>query len=162
MPLLEKAFAKAHGDYSAIDGGSTGEGIEDLTGGVTTEVLASNILDVDRFWREELSKVNEEFLFGCGLDSMARWLEPDTGERKGMFEGHAYSILETREVKGERLVKIRNPWGHSEWQGAWSDGSSEVRFPESKFSYYLRSKADSHSGRKNGWKNLATLSAMTE
>ena len=26
LPLLEKAFAKAHGDYSAIDGGFVGEG----------------------------------------------------------------------------------------------------------------------------------------
>lgn len=64
LPLLEKAYAKAHGDYAAIEGGFTGEGIEDLTGGVTTELFTTDILDKERFW-QELMRVNEEFLFGC-------------------------------------------------------------------------------------------------
>lgn len=43
--MLEKCFAKAHGDYHAISGGFGGEGIEDLTGGVTSELFTTDILD---------------------------------------------------------------------------------------------------------------------
>ncbi|KAF2472364.1 cysteine proteinase [Lindgomyces ingoldianus] len=119
LPLLEKAYAKAHGDYSAIDGGFVGEGIEDLTGGVTSEVFATDILDKDKFWREELLNVNKTFLFGCGQ------MGGIYGERKGIQEKHAYSIMEAREIDGHRLLKLRNPWGKTEWNGPWSDGSEE-------------------------------------
>ena len=33
-PLMEKAYAKFHGDYASISGGFTSEAIEDLTGSV--------------------------------------------------------------------------------------------------------------------------------
>jgi hypothetical protein len=119
LPLLEKAFAKAHGDYWALESGFVGEGIEDLTGGVTTELFSTDILDKNKFWTEELMNVNKEFLFGCGQ------MGGKYGERNGILEKHAYSIMEVREINGLRLVKLRNPWGNTEWNGAWSDGSRE-------------------------------------
>ena len=119
LPLLEKAFAKAHGDYSAINGGFVGEGIEDLTGGVTSEIFATDILDKDKFWHEELMNVNKTFLFGCGQ------MGGIYGARKGIQEKHAYSVMEAREIDGQRLLKLRNPWGRTEWTGRWSDGSEE-------------------------------------
>ncbi|KAI9785388.1 MAG: hypothetical protein M1839_000407 [Geoglossum umbratile] len=121
LPLLEKAYAKAHGDYAAIEGGWVGEGIEDLTGGVTSELYTSDILDKENFWTEELMKVNEEFLFGCttGL------LSGGYGYRKGIVESHAYSIMKAKEIDGQRLLLLRNPWGYVEWNGPWSDGSKE-------------------------------------
>lgn len=111
LPLLEKAFAKAHGDYSAIEGGFVGEAIEDLTGGVTSEILSSNILNKNRFWTEELMKVNKEFLFGCGTGLFSNWLDPHyrgpPRDRKGISEQHSYSIMEAREIDGHRLLRLR-------------------------------------------------------
>lgn len=45
LPLLEKCYAKAHGDYACIEGGFGGEGIEDLTGGITSELWTTDVLD---------------------------------------------------------------------------------------------------------------------
>jgi hypothetical protein len=41
VPLVEKAFAKLHGDYSSLNGGRTGEAIEDMTGSVSLIILSS-------------------------------------------------------------------------------------------------------------------------
>lgn len=129
LPLLEKAYAKAHGDYSAIDGGFTGEAIEDLTGGVTTELFGTDILDKERFWNEEIMQVNKEFLFSCSTGTFDKWQDSDTASQKGARAGivrmHAYSIMDAVERKRQRLLKVRNPWGSYEWRGAWSDGSEQ-------------------------------------
>ncbi|OAP61200.1 hypothetical protein AYL99_03401 [Fonsecaea erecta] len=132
VSLLEKAYAKAHGDYASISGGQTGEAIEDLTGGVTTEIYTTNILDTDEFSKNELSRIGKDFVFSCAA---ARWREWRpylvTNEkvreerRSGIVSQHAYAVLDTYEGHGQRLVKIRNPWGRKEWTGAWSDGSKE-------------------------------------
>ncbi|KAL8409897.1 hypothetical protein RB594_008114 [Gaeumannomyces avenae] len=125
VPLMEKAYAKAHGDYASLIGGWIGEGLEDLTGGVTTDLLASDILDTDEFWDNELNKVNQEFLFGLSTGL----LDGGHGNRDGIQERHAYNVVETKTLtNGTRLLKLRNPWGSKRrgiWEGAYSDGSKE-------------------------------------
>lgn len=120
LPLLEKAFAKAHGDYKAIEGGYTGEAIEDLTGGITTELRTADILDKKQFW-EELRQCNQQFIFSCGTGIY----HGGAHNTEGIIEGHAYSVLRAVEEAGEKLVLLHNPWGESEWNGPWSDGSAE-------------------------------------
>ncbi|KAK1809647.1 hypothetical protein LTR12_016004 [Friedmanniomyces endolithicus] len=114
LPLIEKAYAKAHGDYAAVEGGYASEGIEDLTGGVGVVLNPEDIMDKDRFWREQLSQVNENFLFGGGSKRK---------DSKGVVGGHAYTVLRTFEEGDLRLLQLRNPWGRTEWEGDWSDGS---------------------------------------
>jgi hypothetical protein len=87
------------------------EAIEDLTGGVTSEILSTNILDKDKFWKEELMNVNKQFLFGCATGIFSNWLDPKyrgpPRERKGISEGHSYSIMEAKEINGVRLLRLR-------------------------------------------------------
>lgn len=108
---------------------SCSEAIEDLTGGVTTELFTTDILNKNKFWSEEVMKVNEDFLFSCATGTFDRWQGSDLasayGARENIVRMHAYSIMEAREVKGNRLLKVRNPWGEGEWRGAWSDGSEQ-------------------------------------
>ncbi|TFK50435.1 cysteine proteinase [Heliocybe sulcata] len=119
VPLIEKAYAKLHGDYASLEGGFACEAIEDMTGGVANEINIPDILDPDRYWTEELLKVNQDRLFSCSIDT------PSISYVQGLFTSHEYSILAALEVRGKRFLKIRNPWGNSEWNGRWSDGSKE-------------------------------------
>lgn len=54
----------------------------------------------------------------------------------GLIKGHAYGITAVKTVKLADtgllgmfnkqkiyLIRLRNPWGEKEWNGAWSDGS---------------------------------------
>ncbi|KAM0812698.1 hypothetical protein AB5N19_12689 [Seiridium cardinale] len=130
LPLLEKAYAKIHGDYEAISGGSPGDAVEDMTGGVTTTLESNRVLRKDKLWKELVSSEGE-YVFA--LAAMSLGLD---SKRSGLALGHAYSILQSREEVDEdgnkvRLVQIRNPWGErlsngiGEWNGPWSDGSKE-------------------------------------
>ncbi|KAF8877897.1 hypothetical protein BD779DRAFT_1677100 [Infundibulicybe gibba] len=133
VPLIEKAYAKLHGDYQAINWGYTSEAIEDLTGGVSSFIPTRDILDPDRFWKEELSMARKDRLFGCHFDALdaSRSGSYEPPRANGLIGGHAYSILRAVQYKGRRFLMIRNPWGNSEWTGPWSDGSKEWNQTES-------------------------------
>ena len=44
-------------------------------------------------------------------------------EDTGLSQGYAFIILGINEIKGERVIRIRNPWGEGEFNGDWSDFS---------------------------------------
>jgi hypothetical protein len=98
--------------------------VEDLTGGVTTEIVSADILDKDQLWTDGFLKVNKEFLFSAGTREYGH---PDPNElgRQGIEDDHAYSLLRAAEYEGNRLCLVKNPWGETEWNGPWSDGSKE-------------------------------------
>jgi len=135
--LAQKAFAKTHGSYAAINGGGPTEAMRFLTGAPCEGFLLSHIHydadQEDRLWNL-LVNHGADYLFTCGIG-------PNEEARKfGLPDKHAYTILSafTDDKSGDRVLKIRNPWGKydkdglGEWKGKWSD------YDQKRWKEYLR------------------------
>ncbi|KAF4471521.1 hypothetical protein FALBO_1564 [Fusarium albosuccineum] len=102
LPLLEKAYAKIHGDYQALDGGWAGTAIEDLTGGITSTIACKAVLDKERLWREmlDLGAKDGDFVYSLSTG-------PGKGHHSGLTPSHAYSVLSAVEVESDQGGKVR-------------------------------------------------------
>ncbi|KAK8943955.1 hypothetical protein KSP40_PGU018953 [Platanthera guangdongensis] len=127
VSILEKAYAKLHGSYEALEGGLVQDALVDLTGGAGEEIdMRSPQAQIDlasgRLWSQLLYFKREGFLLGAGSPSGSDVHVSSSG----IVQGHAYSVLQVREVDGHKLVQIRNPWANEvDWNGPWSDLSAE-------------------------------------
>eukprot|EP00455_Lapot_gusevi_P015017 TRINITY_DN17575_c0_g1_i1.p1 TRINITY_DN17575_c0_g1~~TRINITY_DN17575_c0_g1_i1.p1 ORF type:complete len:330 (-),score=56.75 TRINITY_DN17575_c0_g1_i1:53-1042(-) len=124
--ILEKAFAKLHSSYEAIEGGFVDQALADLTGGIAARIDINKVRAEVRngaLWTKLVGYSEAGYLMGAGTpagaDSVAN------ASPVGIVQGHAYSLLDVQEVDGNKLVKLRNPWGNFEWKGAWSDGDAK-------------------------------------
>jgi calpain-15 len=140
--ILEKAYAKLHGSYQAIEAGQTSDGLTDLTGhpsfSVQIQSKQGEVAD-GSFWNSIRGWHSSGYMMGCGSHSGS-----DTNHNNlGIVLGHAYSILSVTEVDGIKFMNIRNPHGTGgkEWQGDYSDKSD-------KWNRRLRSKLNAPEGGK--------------
>ncbi|XP_061619143.1 calpain-5-like isoform X2 [Phyllopteryx taeniolatus] len=140
--LLEKAYAKVNGCYEALEGGNTAEALIDFTGGVSEPLSLNRETlglhgDQRKALFQTLAKAHErKALITCSI----RPAEGETAESVmdcGLVRGHAYGVTALRKVRqGETLLKasgtsrlflvrMRNPWGTTDWTGAWSQRSQQ-------------------------------------
>lgn len=129
--LIEKAYAKFWGGYKNIEGGFPHVTLAEITGGLSYSYDLRDRTVIQKLSSYELIKelsarIKEDnwLCLGSGGSS-------DTVTRQnGIVEGHAYSLLDMREVihpiRNEPIIlfKVRNPWGNeTEWTGDFGDKS---------------------------------------
>ncbi|NWS78670.1 CAN1 protein, partial [Crotophaga sulcirostris] len=125
-PPFSSSVLGVNGCYEALSGGSTSEGFEDFTGGVTEWYdLRKPPADLYRIILKALERGS---LLGCSIDITSAF-DMEAVTFKKLVKGHAYSVTGAEQInfRGQSLglIRMRNPWGEVEWTGPWSDNSSE-------------------------------------
>ena len=134
--LIEKAWAKLNGNYAKSIGGEPQEVFE-VTTNAYSEKIRVKKSEEDNIWTKFLKagkrNCNDNiddyggFLMTAGTSGDSYSLPI---EEMGLVPGHAYTVLEVKEITNARnekvkLINLRNPWGNGEWSGDWSDSSSK-------------------------------------
>lgn len=120
--LLEKAWSKINGNYASTIGGLPTEAFKFLTGSGIEKKVISNETE-DSIWKK-MSKCDKRNYLMCASTG----LTPKnnlTNEQFGLISGHAYTLIGIKQIETNKLVQLRNPWGETEWNGAWCDNSKE-------------------------------------
>ncbi|XP_069361000.1 calpain-2 catalytic subunit-like [Maniola hyperantus] len=129
LPLLEKAYAKLHGGYARLRGGSVARALQELTGGVVQSFAPPRqpralLLQVLH------SAVPRSTLLVATVADAAPDKEVAT-RRRGLLAGQAYCVTGLARVRDAPddgvLVRLRAPSGRGEWAGAWARGSTQWR-----------------------------------
>ncbi|XP_029557099.1 calpain-5 [Salmo trutta] len=139
--LLEKAYAKLSGCYESLDGGNTGDAVVDFSGAVTEAInLEAGVFHkdqekMDNLFEDLLKVYDRGGIISCSIKASPSEIE--AWMACGLVKGHAYSVTAVKKVqlghglmayfqnKTIPLIRMRNPWGKTEWNGAWSDSSAE-------------------------------------
>mgnify|MGYP000859612373 FL=1 len=122
VALLEKAYAKVHGNYKAIENGWPEEALRDLTGAPYEVVFREQ--DTEKVWKTICEAKKSKFLVACCSPAVAE----DSKDKPKFAPGFAFSVLDAREVTSirgkERIICVRNVWNPFEWDGDWGPNSS--------------------------------------
>ena len=141
--LLEKAWAKLNGSYAKAIGGEPHEIFEVITNAYSRKIRVKNISE-DDLWEVFQEAMDNNFIMTAGTSGDVYNLDL---EELGLSPGHAYTLLEAKEVNTlngkEKLIHLRNPWGNGEWSGDWSDSSR-------KWTTDLRNQCDNFERKDDG------------
>jgi len=122
-PILEKAAAKFYGTYENMHGGWMVESLYALTGMPTVEHRPSQLSE------SELWNILQDFETNNHIMTAAVM---GNSYKHGLVNGHAYTVIGVATYKGQKLVKLRNPWGSERYVGPWSDQDKSKWTQEAK------------------------------
>ena len=111
--LFEKAFAKLYGGYKQLEYVDISEALEMLTGMPVAKGLLKNSVE-DKLWRKLIDYDKKNYILCAG----------ESEDPQNLHKNRIFNIVNLFEVNGQRLLKIRNHFGHYKWEGQFSAGSS--------------------------------------
>lgn len=130
--LLEKAWAKVNGGYDKIHSGIVSEALTAISG-LPTKLIKFRSLD-EKNKEKELWELLSSYTQQGNLMCVSTYsiVENSKIKERGLAELHGYTLLSIIEFNNEndpsnpiKLIKLRNPWGYQEWNGAWSDSDED-------------------------------------
>jgi len=130
VSLIEKAWAKLCGSYERIIMGTLDMGFIHLCGVPSLSFKCNEYLNKQNdIWYHLQDSQRKKYIMAAGTADKNRNVEQLMAN--GLRANHCYSILSVHDVRSTqrsqetiRLLKLRNPWGQGEWNGAWCDSSS--------------------------------------
>lgn len=120
--LLEKAWAKLCGNFAKACAGLPNEVFDCISNSVS-EIIDLNPKKTEEVWAKLKEGKEKNFIMtaGTGGDESIDY------SGVNLEVGHAYTVLDSYEIVKNgikvKLVKLRNPWGNSEYSGDWCDSS---------------------------------------
>jgi calpain-15 len=140
--LLEKAWAKLHGSYAMIVGGTPEQVYSHLTNKPTYICAHAELKDEeptklkrsDKYFQEEIYEEKEELwqklAFATNMNCLMVCESVKNlgkGDNFGILPNHTYQLFSVHEVvtnKIERIVKVKNHTEDHIWTGKWSPSKS--------------------------------------
>lgn len=150
--LLEKAWAKLHRTYEAIEVGDPEHTMRDLTGAPSFSYAVDSTPDMHNIL---IVSLKVDYIV-CSAVITKTVEESERAREVGLVANHAYAILEATNVVDNdlervQMVKLRNPWGTCAWLGDWSRDSA-------KWTERLRKQLSYDSGQPDDgtfWMSMA-------
>jgi len=125
VSLLEKVYAKLYGHYFTVHSGYIAEALPALTGAPVLSLKYKSKCH-QNFTEQLWSFITQNLEKGSLICANCHDNPLINAKELGLITNHAYAIFDAKIVQvseqaTERIVKLRNPWGHFEWKGEWSD-----------------------------------------
>jgi Calpain family cysteine protease len=125
LVLLEKAWAKLFGAYSAIEFAMSSE-VWEIMLGIPTIVHQVDGMEEDILWRRIMEADRSNFYLTAATRENAK-------EKGGLISTHSYTMISAFEINEHKIIKMRNNWDpynrdrdYSDTSPLWGD-TNELR-----------------------------------
>ncbi|KAG0348845.1 calpain 7 [Podila humilis] len=120
--IVEKAYMKLMGGYD-FPGSNSGIDLYALTGWIPEHIFIKDAnFDREKQWKRMMTGQSN----GVALVTIATGHMPEEeANRLGLVPTHAYAVLDLKEVRGLKLLQVKNPWSHKRWKGPFSHLDAE-------------------------------------